>query len=141
MQNFLAGFAHKINLLKLAGFAAAVGKQMADPEVSLPARPHVAAAAAAAAESTCSDCDGEKVRPGLGRACRRSHLRLRPRASPPALRAPPRPQKGTAFVSDVIANLEASKQPDTEQPVLFLRMQIAQYRLLQARQRSMFFAL
>lgn len=32
-QNFVAGFAHKINLLKLAFFAVAVGKQMATPEV------------------------------------------------------------------------------------------------------------
>ena len=32
-QNFVAGFAHKINLLKLAFFAVAVGKQMASPEV------------------------------------------------------------------------------------------------------------
>ena len=33
-QNFVSGFAHKINLLKLAFFAVAVGKQMATPEVS-----------------------------------------------------------------------------------------------------------
>lgn len=32
-QNFVAGFAHKINLLKLAFFAVAVSKQMAKPEV------------------------------------------------------------------------------------------------------------
>lgn len=32
-QNFVAGFAHKINLLKLAFFAVAVGKQMGSPEV------------------------------------------------------------------------------------------------------------
>lgn len=34
-QNFVAGFAHKINLLKLAFFAVAVGKQMASPEVRM----------------------------------------------------------------------------------------------------------
>lgn len=34
-QNFVAGFAHKVNLLKLAFFAVAVGKQMASPEVRL----------------------------------------------------------------------------------------------------------
>ncbi len=32
-QNFVAGFAHKINLLKLAFFAVEVGKQMAGAEV------------------------------------------------------------------------------------------------------------
>ncbi len=32
-QNFVAGFAHKINLLKLAFFAVAVSKQMAKPQV------------------------------------------------------------------------------------------------------------
>ena len=32
-QNFVAGFAHKVNLLKLAFFAVAVGKQMASPDV------------------------------------------------------------------------------------------------------------
>lgn len=70
-QSFISGFAHKINLLKLASFAAVVAKAM----------------------------DG--------------------------------PKAGAAFIRDVIANLEASKQPDTEEPVLFLRMQLAQYQLLQ----------
>ena len=32
-QNFITGFAHKINLLKLAFFAVAVSKQMQDPQV------------------------------------------------------------------------------------------------------------
>lgn len=32
-ENFISGFAHKINLLKLAFFAVAVGRQMADPKV------------------------------------------------------------------------------------------------------------
>jgi 26S proteasome regulatory subunit N9 len=32
-QNFVSGFAHKINLLKLAFFAVAVGKQLPGPEV------------------------------------------------------------------------------------------------------------
>ncbi|KAI7844347.1 hypothetical protein COHA_002145 [Chlorella ohadii] len=72
-QNFVAGFAHKINLLKLAFFAVAVGKQMAGPE------------------------------------------------------------EGSAFIQDVISNLEASKQRDTEQPILYLRMQLAQYALVQGR--------
>ncbi|EFN57715.1 hypothetical protein CHLNCDRAFT_21334 [Chlorella variabilis] len=72
-QNFVAGFAHKVNLLKLAFFAVAVGKQMASPE------------------------------------------------------------EGSAFIQDVIANLEASKQPDTQQPILYLRMQLAQYALVQGR--------
>lgn len=31
----------------------------------------------------------------------------------------------------MIANLEASKQRDTEQPILYLRMQLAQYALVQ----------
>lgn len=35
-QNFVAGFAHKINLLKLAFFAVAVSKQMAKPQVGSP---------------------------------------------------------------------------------------------------------
>lgn len=34
-QSFIAGFAHKINLLKLAFFAVAVGKQMQNPQVGL----------------------------------------------------------------------------------------------------------
>ncbi|KAL4425759.1 hypothetical protein ABPG75_009775 [Micractinium tetrahymenae] len=72
-QNFVAGFAHKINLLKLAFFAVAVSKQMAMP------------------------------------------------------------QEGEAFIRDVISNLEASKQPDTQQPILYLRMQLAQYALVQGR--------
>ena len=42
-------------------------------------------------------------------------------------------QEGSAFLQDVIANLEASKQPDTQQPVLYLRMQLAQYALVQGR--------
>jgi hypothetical protein len=42
-------------------------------------------------------------------------------------------QEGSAFIQDVIANLEASKQPDTQQPILYLRMQLAQYALLQGR--------
>ena len=33
-QNFVAGFAHKINLLKLAFLAVAVGKQMDSPQAS-----------------------------------------------------------------------------------------------------------
>lgn len=40
-------------------------------------------------------------------------------------------QEGSAFIRDVIANLEASKQRDTEQPILYLRMQLAQYALVQ----------
>ncbi|KAI3438613.1 hypothetical protein D9Q98_001036 [Chlorella vulgaris] len=70
-QNFVSGFAHKINLLKLAFLAVAVGKQMSTPE------------------------------------------------------------EGAAFIQDVIANLEASKQPDMQQPILYLRMQLAQYALVQ----------
>ncbi|KAL4859894.1 26S proteasome non-ATPase regulatory subunit 13 A [Chlorella vulgaris] len=70
-QNFVSGFAHKINLLKLAFHAVAVGKQMSTPE------------------------------------------------------------EGAAFIQDVIANLEASKQPDMQQPILYLRMQLAQYALVQ----------
>lgn len=69
-DNFISGFAHKINLLKLAFLAVAASKQMASP------------------------------------------------------------QQGMAFLDDVIANLEASKQPDTEEPILYLKMQIAQYQLL-----------
>ena len=68
--NFISGFAHKINLLKLAFFAVAASKQMASP------------------------------------------------------------QEGMAFLGDVIANLEASKQPDIGEPTLYLRMQIAQYQLV-----------
>lgn len=33
----------------------------------------------------------------------------------------------------MISNLEASKQRDTQQPVLYLRMQLAQYALVQGR--------
>jgi hypothetical protein len=40
-------------------------------------------------------------------------------------------QEGAAFIQDVIANLEASKQPDMQQPILYLRMQLAQYALVQ----------
>ncbi len=43
------------------------------------------------------------------------------------------PQEGSAFIQDVISNLEASKQRDTEQPILYLRMQLAQYALVQVR--------
>ncbi|GAB4817025.1 hypothetical protein N2152v2_004071 [Parachlorella kessleri] len=71
-QNFIAGFAHKINLLKLAVFASQVSKQIQDP------------------------------------------------------------QEAIGFVKDVISGLEASKQPDTAEPVLYLRMQLAQYCLLGA---------
>lgn len=39
-------------------------------------------------------------------------------------------QEAIEFVQDVVANLEASKQPDTAEPILYLRMQLAQYRLL-----------
>lgn len=43
-------------------------------------------------------------------------------------------QEGAAFIRDVIANLEASKQlRDTQQPILYLRMQLAQYALVQGR--------
>ena len=69
-SNFIAGFAHKINLLKLAFFAVAASKQMASPK------------------------------------------------------------EGMTFLTDVIANLEASKQPDTEEAILYLKMQIAQYHLV-----------
>jgi 26S proteasome regulatory subunit N9 len=72
-HNFVSGFAHKINQLKLAFFAAAVSKHMASAE------------------------------------------------------------EGFDFIQNVIDNLEASKQPDTEQPVLYLRMQLAQYALVQGR--------
>ena len=34
------------------------------------------------------------------------------------------------FLTDVIANLEASKQKDTEESILYLKMQIAQYQLV-----------
>ncbi|PSC67973.1 26S proteasome non-ATPase regulatory subunit 13-like protein B, partial [Micractinium conductrix] len=68
-KNFVAGFAHKINLLKLAFVAVAAGKQMA------------------------------------------------------------RPEEGEAFIRDVLSALEAAKQPDSEQPEVFLRMQLAQYAL------------
>ena len=40
------------------------------------------------------------------------------------------PAEGLAFLQEVIANLEAAKQPDTAQPILYLRMQIAQYQLV-----------
>ena len=50
---------------------------------------------------------------------------------PPTHAPSPSPQAGTAFIQGVIASLEASHQPDTEQPILYLRMQIAQYQLLQ----------
>jgi 26S proteasome regulatory subunit N9 len=69
-SNFIAGFAHKINLLKLAFFAVAASKQMASP------------------------------------------------------------QEGMTFLTDVIAHLEASKQKDTEESILYLKMQIAQYQLV-----------
>ena len=69
-SNFIAGFAHKINLLKLAFFAVAASKQMATP------------------------------------------------------------QEGMSFLADVVANLEASRQPDTAEPILYLHMQIAQYNLV-----------
>ncbi len=69
-HNFIAGFAHKINLLKLAFFATAVGNL------------------------------NEK------------------------------PQDGLTFTQDVIANLEVGKLRDTEQPILYLKMQVAQYKLL-----------
>lgn len=75
-QNFVSGFAHKINLLKLAFLAVAVSKQMAKPE------------------------------------------------------------EGEAFIKDVITNLEAAKQPDTQQPTLYLRMQLAQYALVQGRMQE-----
>jgi len=68
-QSFIAGFAHKINLLKLAFFAVATSKQLAQPA------------------------------------------------------------EGVAFLQDVISNLEASKQPDTAEAILYLKMQIAQYQL------------
>lgn len=42
-------------------------------------------------------------------------------------------QEGEAFIRDVISNLEAAKQPDTQQPILYLRMQLAQYALVQGR--------
>lgn len=41
----------------------------------------------------------------------------------------PGPQEAIGFVKDVIANLEASKQPDTAEPTLYLKMQLAQYYL------------
>lgn len=69
-QNFISGFGHKINLLKLAFFAVATSKQM------------------------------------------------------------PQHQQGMSFLQDVISNLEASKQPDKEEPILYLKMQIAQYELI-----------
>jgi 26S proteasome regulatory subunit N9 len=69
-HNFIAGFAHKINLLKLAFFAVAASKQM------------------------------------------------------------PSPADGMAFLGDVITGLEAAKQPGSAEPVLYLKMQIAQYQLL-----------
>ena len=135
-QNFVAGFAHKINLLKLAFFAVAVGKQMATPQV----RP-------------AQQCQQQRATGGraaaqqlLGRLARRGgHGRLPPRRQPsptapgprthaalPASPSPPPSQEGSAFIADVIANLEASKQlRDTEQPILYLRMQLAQYALVQ----------
>ena len=69
-QNFISGFAHKINLLKLAFFAVAASKQL------------------------------------------------------------PTPSEGMAFLMDAIQNLEASKLLDIAEPVLYLRMQLAQYQLI-----------
>lgn len=53
-QNFVSGFAHKINLLKLAFLAVAVGKQMSTPEVGRamnPAFDHIVANAERVSQS------------------------------------------------------------------------------------------
>jgi 26S proteasome regulatory subunit N9 len=70
-QNFITGFAHRINLLKLAFFAVAASKQLLAPA------------------------------------------------------------EGQAFLQDVISGLEATSPPDAADPLLYLRMQIAQYQLAQ----------
>jgi 26S proteasome regulatory subunit N9 len=100
-HNFVSGFAHKINQLKLAFFAAAVSKHMASAEVG--------AAASLFCLSLLASHHVAQPKPGY------------------AL------QEGFDFIQNVIDNLEASKQPDTEQPVLYLRMQLAQYALVQGR--------
>lgn len=164
-QNFVAGFAHKINLLKLAFFAVAVGKQMGSPEV----RPH-AATSALWTMSACSLCPGLQQAMSVqgavdyatslhstfnNMAAQRAPETM-PQGPPTAANrrcsqwCPPplgccchadaahlalflcySPQEGSAFIRDVISNLEASKQRDTEQPILYLRMQLAQYALVQ----------
>lgn len=70
-QNFIAGFAHKINLLKLAFFAVAASKQL------------------------------------------------------------PNPGEGSSFLSNAVADLEVSNLPESAEPILYLRMQIGQYHLVQ----------
>jgi len=70
-QNFIAGFAHKINLLKLAFFAVAASKQLSNPA------------------------------------------------------------EGCSFLSNAVADLEVSNLPESAEPILYLRMQIGQYHLIQ----------
>jgi 26S proteasome regulatory subunit N9 len=53
------------------------------------------------------------------------HNLIRP--SPPPL---PAPQAGLAFIKDVLSHLEAIKEAGTEEPRLYLEMQVAQYHLV-----------
>lgn len=39
-------------------------------------------------------------------------------------------QEGVAFIQDVIGSIEASKLADSQEPILYLNMQVAQYHLL-----------
>ncbi len=63
-----------------------------------------------------------------GRATAQSLPRKDPSVKSPQI--PPKSQEAIGFVKDVIASLEASKQPDIGEPILYLRMQLAQYYLL-----------
>jgi 26S proteasome regulatory subunit N9 len=103
-QNFIAGFAHKINLLNLSFFAVTVAKQM-PPQVSVITIHQITPTAT--------------LLPSPPFPPTSSH--------PPSL---PLLQDGLAFINDVISNLEASNAPGSTQPILFLRMQAAQYHQL-----------
>ena len=163
-KNFVAGFAHKINLLKLAFVAVAAGKQMARPEVSgrLGWGGRKGGAAGAAAGHTF----GIDNKPTAWPEVLLPRMRRRTRGHAWEARGPGRAavdgrsasswpygllaftsscqrclptcgahptQEGEAFIRDVLSALEAAKQPDSEQPEVFLRMQLAQYALVQGR--------
>lgn len=121
-QNFIASFAPHINLLKLAVFAVAASKQIKNPDVrAVGVLGRVSRSLAwgeAGHEEGCWCFHPRKVSlyqaiPSYGAPSPPHHCHV--------------PQEGVAFLQDVITGLENLKLAAAVQPILYLKMHVAQY--------------